>query len=846
MLKHLLLLGLSLLVVPLLPQPTGAQALDPTFAPPTGLYTSGTVYSMAVQQADGKRVVSGSFTRVNNTQVGSLARLDAAGKLDTDFAQKVGVARNAYLVQALPSGQYLVGGSSPEGITAGGLTRPALLRLNANGTADATFNAGTGPVNGAATEQLNTVAGQPDGKVLVGGAFTSFSGQRAGDLVRLTATGALDAAFNANLGTGFDRQVNTVVVQPDGKILVGGTFGTFNGRPTDPLLRLNADGTLDTTFLSGLPFLVTNNVASLLVQPDGKILVTGALGGVGIMRLTATGYPDTSFVAPTYANTYASYSLNNNLQLQPDGKIIFFSTLGTLSTGMVDFIARLNPDGSVDNSFAAESNSVSNYVSAIGLQRDGSLWVAGGFDFPNSRQATLGRLSSTGAVDATFTPKFQNPGFVAALALLADGQLLAGGYFSEFNGVPAHNVVRLSATGTPDAAFANAVPATLYPVTALALQADGRLLVGTNDGVKRLLPDGSPDASYSTSTASNNVYQLAVQPDGKVLALGDFYNIASSPSTHLIRLSTTGDYDASFNLGTMNAPGITRGLSALALQPNGKVLVAGSFLTAANNMVSRVVRYNSNGTIDPFFDSSTAFGFPGNAAGVSAQLGTLTLQPDGKVLVGGYFATVNGVTRPNLARLTATGQPDATFAPATLSTDPITAVALQPDGRVLVSSGYGSYIGAATTAPVSLVRLLSTGASDPSFGAGATLDDAVATLLVQPNGAVVVGGIFNTINGQASPGLARLAAPTPLAAAAPTAAATFSVWPVPAHGLLHVAAEANAQAAELLDALGRVVRQQALHGAGQFTVATDNLPAGVYILRVQYASGTVARRVAVE
>jgi uncharacterized delta-60 repeat protein len=119
--------------------------------------------------------------------------------------------------------------------------------------------------------------------VLVGGDFTSFSGQRTGRLVRLTATGALDAAFNANLGTGFDRPINTVVVQPDGKILVGGTFATFNGQPTDPLLRLNADGTLDTTFSSDLPFNVSY-VAAVLVQPDSKILVAGVLGAAGIMR----------------------------------------------------------------------------------------------------------------------------------------------------------------------------------------------------------------------------------------------------------------------------------------------------------------------------------------------------------------------------------------------------------------------------------------------------------------------------------------------------------------------------------------------------------------------------------
>jgi uncharacterized delta-60 repeat protein len=844
MLKRLLLLGLSLLAVPALPQPTTAQTLDPTFTPPTSLYGTGTVFSMAAQQADGKRVVVGSFTRVNNVPVAGLARLDAAGTLDTDFTQKVGTVRNVRQVKTLPNGQYLVSGASTEAVTAGGLTRPALLRLNANGTADAAFDAGTGPVSGYGA-QLNTFVGQPDGKVLVGGAFTSFSGQYTSGLVRLTPTGDPDFLFNAVLGRGFDKQVNAIVVQPDGKILVGGTFTTFNGQPTDPLLRLNADGTLDRTFLSGLPFPYSNTVTSLLVQPDGKILVTGALGTTGIVRLTANGYPDTSFTAPTYPNGYAVGNLDTSVQLQPDGKIIFFGTFNPYGNA-AESIVRLNPDGSLDSSFTAGSNGAANSVYTLGLQRDGSLWIGGNFDSLNNREAALGRLTSTGAIDAAFTPKIQNPGVVTALARQADGRLLVGGYFSEFSGAPVHHLVRLSATGTLDAAFAAAAQPTLGQVTALALQADGKVLVGTDHGVQRLLPDGSTDASYSTITAGNSIYRLVVQPDGKVLAAGDFYNIAGTSFGHLIRLSATGDYDSSFSIGTANGPGTINYPSALALQRDGKVLVAGFFFSNLNNFAVRVVRYNSNGTVDPFFDSSTAFGFPGNATGVATSLNSLVVQPDGNVLVGGYFATVNGTPRTNLARLTTTGQLDATFVPTTLTTDPVTAVALQPDGRVLVSSGYGSYVGAAAPAPTSLVRLLPTGASDPSFGAAAILDDAVTTLLVQPNGAVVAGGVFTTINGQASAGLARLAAPTPLAAAAPTAATTLSVWPVPAHGLLHVALAADAQAAELLDALGRVVRQQALHGAGTFTLATDNLPAGVYVLRVRYASGTVARRVAVE
>ena len=781
MVKKLLLFGLCLLAAPVLPQPAAAQALDPTFTPPTGLYALGVVYSMATQQADGKRVVAGYFTRANNTAVGNLVRLDAAGALDANFAQNVGVARNTFRVKALPSGQYLVSGFYNDVVTAGGLTRTALLRLNADGTADATFNTGTGAVSPTASGvQLNTFVGQPDGKVLVGGTFTSFSGQNTSGLVRLTSTGALDAAFNANLGTGFTGPVNTVALQPDGKILVGGTFTEFNGQPIGSLLRLNADGTRDATFTSSL--YANSYVGTLLVQPDGKILATGNLGFISvnasIVRLTATGSADTGFAAPAYTTNYAGSYFDTNLQLQPDGKIIFS---GAFNSGGAIYLIRLNPNGSADNSFAVGSNGASQYPYSIGLQSDGSLWVGGSFGAFNGREAALGRLASNGAVDATFAPKIQAAGNVAAVVRQADGQLLVGGNFNEFNGVAAHHLARVSAAGSPDAAFAAAVPVIGGQVTALALQPDGKLIVGTNNSLLRLLTTGNTDVSYGTSVANTAIEKLAMQPDGKVVAVGYFTPTASSSAAlNLVRLTTSGDYDPSFTVGTANTPGQTFYLTALALQPDGKVLVGGSFLSPTSGPVLRVVRYESTGDVDASFSSSTTFELPANpSGGAIVRFNALAVQPDGKVLVGGYFATVNGAARTNLTRLTATGQPDATFAPAAL-TGAVTTVALQPNGRVLVGSGYGND-GAATTTP--LVRLLDTGASDPSFGTTATPNNAVAALLVQPNDAIMVGGSFTTIGGQPARGLARIIAPNvlpgPTVTISSSAGASTSFAPIP-------------------------------------------------------------------
>lgn len=346
------LCALGLLLASLFCQPVAAQAPDPTFTPPSSLYAPAAVFSMGAQQADGKRVITGSFSRVNNTSVGGVARLDAGGALDLAFAQNVGVSSNTAFVKSLPNGQYLVGNSFNTLVTAGGLTRNGLVRLNANGTADASFDVGAGV--GSTSNEMGRVAtfiGQPDGKVLVGGVFPSFNGQLTSGLVRLNANGTPDAAFTANLGTGFTGGVFTIALQPDGKILVGGNFSLLNGQLANSLVRLNANGTRDTSFTPAL--YSYSNVRTLLLQPDGKVLATGVLGfgaiNTGIVRLTATGSVDTGFTAPAFTLDNGGTFFDTNALLQPDGKIIL--SISSAANGAAKLV-RLQPNGAQDTSFA--------------------------------------------------------------------------------------------------------------------------------------------------------------------------------------------------------------------------------------------------------------------------------------------------------------------------------------------------------------------------------------------------------------------------------------------------------------------------------------------------------------
>lgn len=244
--------------------------LDPSFTP-GGVYAPGTVYT-AVEQPDGKRVVAGVFTRVNGSSAIGVARLDAMGALDATFQQNIGTAGRAYRPRLLPNGQILlisVGGP----IAAGGLTRESVLRLNANGTADASFNAGTGATSGSSPIFVDDILPLPNGQMVVVGPFDTFNGTSAGRIVRLTATGAVDPTFNS--GSGANQEIEIIVGLPNGQLLVGGYFTSYNGLPANGLARLNADGSLDTTFSTA--FANQSEAINLLVQPDGKILVAGAV-----------------------------------------------------------------------------------------------------------------------------------------------------------------------------------------------------------------------------------------------------------------------------------------------------------------------------------------------------------------------------------------------------------------------------------------------------------------------------------------------------------------------------------------------------------------------------------------
>jgi uncharacterized delta-60 repeat protein len=346
-------------------------------------------------------------------------------------------------------GKILVGGDFS---TLGGLARNSLGRLNSEGVTETAFNPGL--MEG---DNVNALALQADGKILVGGIFWRLGGQTRNFLGRLNTNGSLDTAFNP----GINASVSCLAVQPDGKILVGGYFSSLGGQPRSGLGRLTSSGALDTAFNPSLTnsFSGGGGVSALVVQPDGKILVGGnftSLGGqarTNLGRLNADGNLDTTFNCSAGRIPKSSADYVTCLALQADGKIIVGGHFDALNGQARTNLGRLNPDGSVDAGFnPAANNPVLNAdVRSVVVQPDGKIIVAGFFTTLGGQARTnIGRLNANGNLDTTFDPGVEAGGYVEALALQPDWKILVGGVFTTLAGQSRTNIGRLNNTGSAE------------------------------------------------------------------------------------------------------------------------------------------------------------------------------------------------------------------------------------------------------------------------------------------------------------------------------------------------------------------------------------------------------------
>lgn len=635
---------------------THAQSPDDGFAP----NLDGAVYSL-VKQPDGKILFSGSFLSVNGQNRNHVARLNVDGSLDSSFFN-FSILGTMNTISYLPNGKFFTGGAQ------------SVQFLNSNGSID-----NTNPPN--ISSEINTSVIQPDGKLLVGGIFAHAGGLTRSKIARYNTDNTIDTTFvpPTILGGSVFPDIQAITVQPDGKILIGGNFTTIGGQPRNNIGRLNADGSLDSFNPSA-----NGVVNSMKLQPDGKLLVVGGF---------------------------------SNINGQPRGRV-----------------ARLNADGSLDSAFNPNSN---NVLQTVEIQTDGKILIGGSFTTVGGQSHNkIARLNIDGSVDSSFIGDIQ-PNPVYTIFPEPDGNILVGGEFTIVNGQPIRRIARLNKDGSLNSSLDPNANNTVFTTVT---QRDGKILLGgsfttiggqSKSHLARLNLDNSLDASFNPST-DNNVLSMVAQPDGKFLIGGDFLSVNGQSRSHLARLNADGSLDNAFN------PSVDNAIRGIRLQFDGKIIIVGDFLNVNGVARARIARLNADGSLDTAVNPSA-----------DNTVNSVAIQNDGKILIAGSFLVVNAQPRTRIARLNTDLSLDNTFNP--IADDTIFTMSLYNDGKILLG---GDFLNINGQSHFRLARLNADGSLDTSFGPG--LNNTVYTTSIQADGKIFLGGTFTRINANDRLRFARL------------------------------------------------------------------------------------------
>jgi uncharacterized delta-60 repeat protein len=463
-------------------------------------------------------------------------------------------------------------------------------------------------------------------------------------------------------------------------------------------------------------------------ENDGLVLVGGACtNGCPLIRLLGGASLD---AAPT-------------IVVQPSRQRVTVGQSITL-TAFVTSIRQFSCGWNLDGAPLSAATNVMLTLTNVAVAQAGTYTItvsnAMGTATSSANLEVVALSSSVGKLDLSYNtgtrPQVMDGMFAAALQ--PDGGAVLGGGFYTFNGVGCTNLVRVDASGNVDPNFnsGNLAYGT-YPnwVQGLVRQDDGKLIaVGRFPArIFRFDPFGARDLTFVSSSLPL-LYAVALQPDGRVLVGG---------SAMIRRLTTTGNNDATFNAGV----GPNQSVRAIAVQPDGRILAGGDFTTWSGTAHPGLVRLNAGGDLDYSFD-----------ARMTGAVAAAVVQSDGKIIVGGNFQGAGGAARGGLARLNPDGSVDASYAPgsgfyAAAPYPRVTALALQEDGKLLVGGGFTSLDGATHRA---IVRLNPDGRVDSTFNPGTGPDGPVYALALQPDGNVIIAGDFNTVDGKPRDRLARL------------------------------------------------------------------------------------------
>ncbi len=790
-------------------------------------------------QPDGKILASGRSLEGEQFRP-SLVRYLPDGSLDSNFGLN---GKNHLLlpedfngsadVMALQSNGNIVVISKYSGV---------LWQYQPNGYPDPSFQYSSG----STIKYYYDLAIGADDEILLSGHELDNNGERF-LISRLLPNGAKDLAFGidgeVSLELGIYERASGVAVQPDGKIVVVGTYTSASPSTKHLIiLRLNVNGTLDDSFgTNGTIELNPDayNASNILLQPDGKILLARDYSSfISLFRFNPDGTPDSTFGTNGEARA-DDFSNADEITQDPSG-----NSYVRCNWALGGSILKFTPAGILDSAFMGTGVlHTGRYFSCLAVQANSALVAAATIadDF------ALARFLPNGALDSTFnggalvrTSIGQSGGTFRALAVQPDGKIVAAG--NNNGNWPA--LARFEADGVPDADFIyqekffRNVNGNIY---GLVLQQDGKILAGgqyydeedSYGFLYRMLPDGTLDSSFYANNWVTSVNSLTLQPDGKILTAGVGYAYPNQVHSSLARYKVDGSLDPSFgNAGIVSTYPCR--CPQMALQTDGNILVAG-FTNVADTVAHR---YRSDGSPD------STFGVNGVIQAHVSEF--LKLLPDGKFLMAGNN-TSGGF---EIYRYLPDGNPDMDFGIAgkkllMLNAGGIIhAMEVLSDGKILLAGeatanawGETDYL---------LARLMPDASLDTSVGVGGLITtnfedglgsfDHAYALVIQPDGKIVLAGssgIFTDTTFYTTFSIARYRADLTVEskeAYSVNRTPALQLTPNPASDFLQILVNDAAKwDISFYDSQGSSIFQQQISGSQLISV--KNWPSGIYVLQ---------------
>lgn len=588
---------------------------------------------------------------------------------------------------------------------------------------------------------VRSIAVQPDGKIILGGGFRKYNERNRSNIVRLNADGSIDEEFIVN--DGFEGRVETIVLQADGKILVGGQFSSYNGTDAGYIIRLNSDGTIDRNFKTGSGF--NGHVNCILVQPDGKILVGGKFSGYDnnrvnrLARLNTDGSLDVSLSFP-----YGFDGSINALAFHK-GKILIGGNFSRFDNLRVNSFVKIGIGGAVDIKFnlGGVGLPANSLVNTIIVQDDDRIIIGGRLiSYNGNRVGDFVRLGENGWIDKKFNTNLAINGaglnYINALSLDKNGNIYAGGNFSSIGGEVYSGFIYTDNNGFPIKGTGGDKFGQVA-VNAIQVLKDGSVMIGglytaisgfSRNAIATFENGKIVESKYVTAYGLDGpVLSISRTPDNNFFVTGRFMTYNNEYVNGIIKIDSLGKRDKSFNFPSEYYQGVE--VRAIERQSNGKYIIIGGFEGQENRKPQRILRLNNNGDLDEAFFSGK----------LSGEYRHLFIQPDDKIILAGDFTDFDGVKQNGILRLTPNGSLDNTFKPSSSFYIKSKQAILQEDGKILVvgeikETSSNKYLSG-------IIRMLPNGQLDPSFPYQVFQNSNISYIKQTPQGDYYLAGDFS-------------------------------------------------------------------------------------------------------